>query len=106
MDAPQPQKERGQPAGRPPTTGPRALSVATSLACEITRCPRRYCSLGYEANPARRTCEPEKSQGIVTLHSGDWTEGRAFEVLNEIATKKVAKSTNLRIQNSILRSLP
>jgi hypothetical protein len=98
-DAPHPQKERGQPAGRPPTTCPRPpVTSAISLRCEIAGCATPCWPCGYDAILPRRICETEKSQGIVTLHSEAATEGRegrASEALDQSTTKNDAKSTIL-----------
>jgi hypothetical protein len=111
IDAPQPQKERGQPAGRPPTTWPRPPFIsAIASRCEVAGCSCRWCSLRYDANLSRRYCGPEKSQGMVALHSEAVTEGRegrASEALDESTIKKDAIRTRvLRMQDSICEACP
>src|SRR2546429_6593781 len=110
MDAPQPQKERGQPAGRPPTTWARpSFTSAIALRCEITRCSMACCSRGYAAILPLRICGPEKSQGMVTLHSDtltDGREGRASEALDEITRKEATSTRRLCMQDSICEACP
>jgi hypothetical protein len=57
-----------------------------------------------------RNCGPEKSHGIVTLHSDavtDRWEGRASKALDENTTKKDATSTKLLLmQDSIREACP
>ena len=77
IDAPQPQKDRGQPAERPPMTLPRPpFTSASSVRCEIARGARLCWFRRCDAILARRICELAKSQGMVMLHSDTLTEGR------------------------------
>ena len=73
MDAPQPQKERGQPAGRPPTTCPWLLSTAAiAFRYDVVRCSK-LARAEYDVGRGPN-CGPEKSHGIVTLHSDAVTD--------------------------------
>lgn len=72
------------------------------------RCSKPGRSAGYDEGP-RRNCGPEKSQGIVTLHSDAVTEvreGRASETLDESTIKKDDRRTSLRMQDSICEACP
>ena len=78
IDAPHPQNERGQPAGRPPTTCPFPSVIAAWARRGVERG-----SLEDECL-ARFGCIPETSHGIVTLHSGAKDRyGRASKALDE-----------------------
>lgn len=83
----QPQKDRVQTAGRPPTTLPRpSFTSANSVRCKIARGARLCWIRRRDATRARRICESAKSQGMVMLHSDTLTEGRegrASEALEE-----------------------
>jgi hypothetical protein len=109
MAAPQPQNDLGQPAGRPPITRASATSVdASALLTLLTEATRR-CS-----DPSGRrmdrdglcwlACEYEKSQGIVTLHSGTGLvrAGRACEAIEPVKIKRDAMTTGLNMQDSKL----
>ena len=98
VDAPQPQKERGQPAGPPPTTLPRPpFTSASSVRCEIAR-GARLCWF--------RRCDAHLRVGEVAGHgyvAFGHIDGRALEE----STKKEAISNRIiRMQNSGSRSLP
>src|SRR4029079_1616777 len=62
--APQPQKDRGHPAGRPPTMrAPETLTVVAAVPASVTvRCFERYACNEDLATRSRRDCEFEKSQ--------------------------------------------
>jgi hypothetical protein len=90
IDAAQPQKECGQPAGRPPTIRPLSstLAIWIVVALPVTSRGARM----RNAVVRTRMFEPEKSQGMVTLHSGGaarWDrKGRAPAAVDEIAIMK------------------
>ncbi len=86
MDAAQPQKECGQPDGRPPTTWPGASAVAIRTTAGLIA---SRCMGNRNAVMPVRMFEPVKSHGMMTLHSrgaAGWDRtGRASATPEEIA---------------------
>lgn len=98
MAAPHPQNDRGQPAGRPPTISvPRVSELATDIIKPRTAfgCPARAGLLGL----CVCTSDDEKSQGIMTWHSGGGARrGRASEAMAVVKAKIDAVTTRINMQ--------
>lgn len=99
--APHPQNDRGHPAGRPPTI---LAADGSELVTEIRRLRAPYrcrCCAG-PTNPCVCASEDEKSQGILTLHSGGGAtlRGRASKEMEVANTKADAITIRSNMQDS------
>lgn len=106
MAAPHPQNDRGQPAGRPPTISvPRVSELATDILKPRTAfgCP----ACNGLVDLCVRTSDDEKSQGIMTLHSGGGARsGRASEEMAVVKMKIDAVTTRINMQELRVSNLP
>lgn len=99
--APHPQNERGHPAGRPPTI---LVPDISELATDIRRLRAGYRCKRCAGPITLCVCasKDEKSQGILTLHSGGETarRGRASEETDVANTNADAITIRSNMQHS------
>jgi hypothetical protein len=96
--APHPQNDRGQPAGRPPTIAVPAMSELTADILKL-RTASGFRPRADLLDLCMCTNDVEKSQGIVTLHSGGGgRKGRASEETEIVKAKIDAVITRLNMQ--------